>query len=254
MPVEIVCKFCGKKFMVPPSVAARNKQFCSFNCLREYRKKHIKRASSICRTCGRVFQHPSAQKRLFCSTKCWGIYKTQIGTTYVTCQMCGKQFKVTLHNAKGRVACSRQCFLKLREKKFETKNCIVCGKAFTFYSKRRKAAKYCSKACKIIAQIRNKENNLASKYLNKSARSFRRVWGPKLRKIWGNECMVCGWDEAPTDICHIVPVKDGGANTIDNIVLLCPNHHRMFDLGLIQREHLVASVQKLQLATGLCSQ
>ncbi len=32
-------------------------------------------------------------------------------------------------------------------------------------------------------------------------------------------------------MAHIVPVTLGGAATQLNLVVLCPNHHKMFDLG-----------------------
>lgn len=61
-----------------------------------------------------------------------------------------------------------------------------------------------------------------------------------------SRCAVCGWqvsgdglifDEdgkfekyiemAGNEIHHIKSVKEGGGNEIDNLILLCPNHHRM---------------------------
>ena len=63
--------------------------------------------------------------------------------------------------------------------------------------------------------------------------------------IGGDKCFICGWDEAPNDVCHLIPVKDGGKETIENMILLCPNHHRMLDRGLIQREHLASLIQPL---------
>jgi 5-methylcytosine-specific restriction endonuclease McrA len=54
-----------------------------------------------------------------------------------------------------------------------------------------------------------------------------------IRREFYDCCAICAWDGAPCDVCHIVARKDGGTDTLDNVVMLCPNHHRRFDLGLI---------------------
>lgn len=53
-------------------------------------------------------------------------------------------------------------------------------------------------------------------------------------------CKVCGWDVL-VEVCHIKAIKDfpkeatlAVVNSLDNLVYLCPNHHAMFDRGLIQ--------------------
>jgi predicted restriction endonuclease len=52
-----------------------------------------------------------------------------------------------------------------------------------------------------------------------------------------NYCALCGWAE-DVDACHILPVRQGGTEELDNFVMLCPNHHRMFDRGAISREQI----------------
>ena len=48
----------------------------------------------------------------------------------------------------------------------------------------------------------------------------------KIRKL--NKCMVCGRDgeKYPLEIHHIFPVRAGGTNKIDNLVLLCRLCHK----------------------------
>lgn len=41
-------------------------------------------------------------------------------------------------------------------------------------------------------------------------------------------CEVCG-ENRSIDRCHIIPNKLGGSNTEENILFLCPTHHRLFD-------------------------
>lgn len=53
----------------------------------------------------------------------------------------------------------------------------------------------------------------------------------------GHACAICGFDLA-TDVHHITPRSAGGADSFDNLITLCPNHHRLADQGIISVEHL----------------
>jgi 5-methylcytosine-specific restriction endonuclease McrA len=57
----------------------------------------------------------------------------------------------------------------------------------------------------------------------------------KLRSI--NVCQNCGW-EGITDRAHIIPRKLGGTFKKNNILILCPNCHRMFDSFILDLTHL----------------
>lgn len=48
-------------------------------------------------------------------------------------------------------------------------------------------------------------------------------------------CCVCGFNRS-VDFAHIVWKKDGGKIRKDNIAILCPNHHRLFDSGKLTEE------------------
>jgi predicted restriction endonuclease len=54
-----------------------------------------------------------------------------------------------------------------------------------------------------------------------------------IRREFHDRCAICGWDETPCDVAHIEARKNGGYDSIENVTMLCPNHHRKFDLGLI---------------------
>ena len=65
----------------------------------------------------------------------------------------------------------------------------------------------------------------------------------KLRDANEHKCAVCGWtpphalnlfhaygrNPSIIEIHHILPVSAGGQNTEENIIALCPNHHRIAD-------------------------
>jgi predicted restriction endonuclease len=62
-----------------------------------------------------------------------------------------------------------------------------------------------------------------------SPSAFRKM----IRSRFIDRCAICGWVEAPCDVAHIVARKNGGTDDLENIVMLCPNHHRLFDLGKV---------------------
>jgi hypothetical protein len=53
------------------------------------------------------------------------------------------------------------------------------------------------------------------------------------------ECQICGFTHM-VESCHIKPISEfaltdlvGEVNALENLVYLCPNHHVMYDMGLI---------------------
>jgi 5-methylcytosine-specific restriction endonuclease McrA len=50
-------------------------------------------------------------------------------------------------------------------------------------------------------------------------------------RLRGNSCELCGWNKARCDVHHKLPRSIGGLHTIDNVIILCPNCHR------IEHEH-----------------
>lgn len=40
-------------------------------------------------------------------------------------------------------------------------------------------------------------------------------------------CSICGWNESTCDIHHIIQKKDGGNDNIENLIVVCPNCHRI---------------------------
>ncbi len=63
-------------------------------------------------------------------------------------------------------------------------------------------------------------------------------WRKALVKRFSDACMRCGWKLAPCDAHHILPRSKGGTQTLENGILLCPNCHRLADLGLVSADEL----------------
>ena len=59
----------------------------------------------------------------------------------------------------------------------------------------------------------------------------------ELKEMYGNKCQVCGYSlEAGagflhSEVHHLRPLHEGGSDTHDNMIVLCPQHHAEFDYG-----------------------
>ena len=60
-----------------------------------------------------------------------------------------------------------------------------------------------------------------------------------VRRYRGDECQICGdsYDSEEGTFCdshHIVPLAEGGTDTSDNIIIVCPSCHRRFHLSEVE--------------------
>lgn len=81
-------------------------------------------------------------------------------------------------------------------------------------------------------------------YANKGA------WNKAMRRLYSGECMRCDWSEAHCDTHHIVPKNTGGKYTLENGIILCPNCHRLADLGILTAVEL-RQIKSRATITGL---
>tara|TARA_B100001778_G_scaffold330827_2_gene334038 strand:- start:1352 stop:1726 length:375 start_codon:yes stop_codon:yes gene_type:complete len=112
------------------------------------------------------------------------------------------------------------------------KQCEACGEEFTISDYRSRRKKYCGSSC--AAKVNNKKR--AGKRYSKRKQTFRQ----KLLDGFGHQCMIedCGYNKF-VDAHHIIARKDGGSNDPENGILLCPNHHKEADNGLLSQEELM---------------
>ena len=58
-----------------------------------------------------------------------------------------------------------------------------------------------------------------------------------IKKLRGRQCQICGMTITTkhgipyVEAAHITPKREGGNERPENIIILCPNHHKEFDLG-----------------------
>ena len=91
----------------------------------------------------------------------------------------------------------------------------------------------------LMSRIRELDNKESGELKIKHRESIKYARRPELakliRKRVGDVCQICGdvyqsEKGAYCDTHHVIPLKLGGRDTSDNIMVVCPNCHRKFDL------------------------
>lgn len=128
--------------------------------------------------------------------------------------------------------------------------CQACGKEFSYISYGGAKRKYCSLACQRRATANNHNKHTPERVSNYGHKGY---LSKAIIHRYGGRCAICGWratDELITvkgrtqyaygnEIHHIIAVEDGGQATEDNLILLCPNHHKQANLGIIPPDALM---------------
>ena len=61
----------------------------------------------------------------------------------------------------------------------------------------------------------------------------------KLKKLYGNRCQICGFTfeyakgKFYSEVHHYKPLDEDGSDSMDNMIVVCPNHHSQFDYKMI---------------------
>lgn len=125
------------------------------------------------------------------------------------------------------------------------KTCLFCGGDIP-PGRTGHNVKYCSLQC-----ARNADKHKRIKTVSDRAYRHNAI-ALKLYAAYKWKCAICGWQATEetisykgkiqyahgNEIHHITPVHDGGGDEWQNVILLCPNHHKQADLGLINQETL----------------
>lgn len=109
--------------------------------------------------------------------------------------------------------------------------CDHCGKPLLRFPSQVKERNDCNRFCQFQGQ-----GSIISGFNNGNWRGGRAKYFMAQASIRdGHRCVVCGFDLA-TDVHHITPRAKGGNDEPSNLLTLCPNHHRLAHLGLINLE------------------
>lgn len=65
-------------------------------------------------------------------------------------------------------------------------------------------------------------------------------------ELWFQPCCVCGWNKARCEIHHIIPKSKGGTSSPNNLIVLCPNCHKLAHLNKLEEnlDRLKASLEE----------
>lgn len=78
-------------------------------------------------------------------------------------------------------------------------------------------------------QVRNHDTKgVRDKRTVTESRKFQKI----LLRAYRFSCAICGYDKF-VNCCHILPRSKGGTDTLNNGIVLCPNHHTELDYGII---------------------
>lgn len=160
------------------------------------------------------------------------------------CSRCGREYIVECTeynylNGKYRKTCSSFCanshpmtedkknkirlgvlkYLENQEKPLYVYVCDKCGKEFSTSKKRRSDRNI---HCEECIQKRKHFNENPETIMELSKRTISKILN-RSRK----GCSICGWNESICDIHHIVERCKGGSDDIDNLIIVCPNCHRV---------------------------
>lgn len=161
---------------------------------------------------------------------------------FVNCKNCGKSFDKSPAQIKRSPNhfCSRSCAASLNNKNPRKRlapqqstidkysSCMCCGKSLDYKNRRMKCDE-CFSPDYTLGEIQYDEHHKSSAWALVRGRARRAV--KDLPKV----CSKCGYDKH-VECCHIKAISDfpldtkiSEVNSLENIILLCPNCHWEFD-------------------------
>lgn len=188
-----------------------------------YKRKHI---TKICPICNKEFSARADKKGIYCSSKCFGIHRTN---PLMTCPVCGKDFK----GRKGRVTCSPQCAAtKLTNRK--TIVCNACGKVFERPASAVQKNNFCSRQCQndYLSKSMAGENHPSWKNGRGLSSGYIMVLQPDGKRIGEHRLVaeeLIGRKLLPDEVVHHIN-GNGLDNSPDNLqVMSRADHMRLHD-------------------------
>lgn len=95
--------------------------------------------------------------------------------------------------------------------------CVKCNNSFS--KTLRKGRKIVCENCK-RKSVHTRTGNFT--LMDLSSRTVRKILE---RADLG--CAICNWKESSCDVHHIIPRSKGGTDDLTNLILICPNDHRL---------------------------
>lgn len=146
------------------------------------------------------------------------------------CEICAVMF-VPSHSRTR--TCSKACFLSLREKILpKTKEKIKKGLK-EHYKKHPK--KIVPNMSELVGNTTKGKYQKPDSIWDLSPRTIGKIF-----KRLNLGCSLCGWNEAPCDLHHILGKKIPDPHNHNNLTYVCPNCHRKAHSGKISKENFIS--------------
>lgn len=146
------------------------------------------------------------------------------------CTYCNKEFLAPikeLNRGNGKV-CSRNCARRNRQRKEDNVICSFCNHSFYLNNSQKKNSKsglfFCCRDHKDKAQrLEFGLLEIMPDHYGTGGQSYREI----AFRSFPNECAICKWSEFPKVLEVHHKDKNRENNKLNNLIILCPNHHRI---------------------------
>lgn len=210
----IKCHKCGKKTYARPSDKTNKRgKYCSRKCYYQAMKSKLKKC--VCDNCQIVFYKEEWRIKLktypgrFCSHKCYWKYRRDNPEKYPVTN----KYRLKYPNVDKEILIKEYLRNKMTivaiAKKYQLSYGAVHNRLKRFGIKLRSAKDYL------------RGNSVTA-------------WAKRLNKQHKHTCQLCGWNKTICDIHHKIPLHRGGKNIEENLVLVCPNCHRLIHKNLLK--------------------
>lgn len=188
---------------------------------------------------------------LYCSRECSNKSRTK-EKVLITCACCGKEFTRRSTDIGTTNYCSKSCAAKVNGKlypkrKKTNEGVNSSGKRVSSRFKCNCGNSVYNKGSTCRRCLREKRDNKTLGHFKETSRELhfaliqvRNHARKHMKSFMGKqECAICGYSTY-VEICHRKPIRDfpdtatlKEINSLDNLLFLCPNHHKELDLGMI---------------------
>jgi HNH endonuclease len=245
-----------------------DQKFCSLECYNQFRREQSEfyRKTSVneykCLNCDNGFEPNIINRNMhFCSDACYKDFRRKNPMLFnertgewLPCEWCGKSVYRQPSTRQKHTYCSRTCsnqaqskllheHPELRTAKGVALKCQNCGHEYYVKPNRAAQSKFCSRACHNSYRFGRPRasyvhrDTTGDKNPNYRGTANKTTGRQTAFRSFPKVCMICGFDVVVT-VHHIIPRRLGGTNELENLVVLCPNHHAMADKGLISVDEL----------------
>lgn len=210
----INCAYCNKEFNPRPRLPSETPtRYCSRPCYyagrRKHNETHGKKLTLRCDKCKKVFYRFPSQS-------------SQSSKNKQSTNFCSRSCANSANHERAQLSKKNPSKPKIE------KQCKHCGNTFFVYPYRSRIAEFCSRDCFYEYKVKKTDGNY---------KNYRADIRPSYFRNFPKKCAICDFDIV-VSLHHIVPKSEGGADSFENLIPLCPNHHALADRGLIGKAEL----------------